>query len=157
MNEPEIKILAISNVFARLMHFKNNGDSIVSHTHEYDHGTLLSSGSVLYESLDDDKNVISSKVFKSPTFIFVPNRVYHKLTSLEDNTVCVCIHALRTIDNELLDPDFLIENAEFVEGRGDLASLIYEKTGQPMRPLLTDKKIEKMIETHNQYMSKSNE
>ena len=105
-NNPDIKIISVSNVYSRLMHFQNKGDVENGHTHTYDHGTLVSSGSVLYEVLDsEDGNTISSKEVKAPNFIFVNKDKFHRITALEDNTVCACIHALRTNNQDLLDPD----------------------------------------------------
>ena len=61
-NHPDIKIISVSNVYSRLMHFRNKGDVENGHTHIYDHGTLVSSGSVLYEVLNsEDGNTISSR------------------------------------------------------------------------------------------------
>ena len=137
MKEPQIKILAAGNVFSRMMFFQKSGDTTYSHQHEYDHGTLLSYGSVLYEVLDENKNVVKSKEFNAPTFIFVPKLTYHRLVALEDNTVCACIHALRTIDNELLDPDFLIDNKNFEYG--EMPSFIHKETGKLMRPAIVKK------------------
>jgi hypothetical protein len=51
MNAPDIKIIAVSNVFSRLMHFNKAGDIEVGQTHPYDHATLVSSGSVRVDVL----------------------------------------------------------------------------------------------------------
>lgn len=134
---PKIKILSVSNVYTRLMHFEKAGDIEVGHTHTYDHGTLLSSGSVLYEVLDGSNgNTVYSKEFKAPEFIFVAKDKFHRLTALQDNTVCACIHALRTNDETLLDPDFFIE--PMIGGLGEIPKAIREKTGQAWSPLLTE-------------------
>jgi quercetin dioxygenase-like cupin family protein len=107
--EPEIKIMAVSNVFTRLMTFKNAGDIEKGHQHTYDHGTLVSSGSVLVDVYDDFANPpIASKVFTAPSMVYIPKDKFHKLTALTDNTVCACIHALRTVDSDLLDPSFFV-------------------------------------------------
>jgi hypothetical protein len=112
------------------MHFKNVGDIEVGHKHTYDHGTLLSGGSVLYETLDGlDGNVIFSKKFNAPDFIFVDKDKYHRITALEENTVCGCIHALRTNDEEILSPDFLIEPL-VSDLKGIIPKVIREKTGK---------------------------
>ena len=109
---PKIKLMAISNVFCRLMNFENKNDCEEGHKNNYDHGTLVSSGSVLYEALDDNKNTVKSKIFKAPDMVYVPKETLHRITALEDNTVCVCMHASRTIDGEIIDPDFFIETKE---------------------------------------------
>lgn len=112
---PEIKILAVSNVYSRLMHFLKAGDQEIGHTHTYDHGTLLASGSLLVEKMDEFGNVNFSKEFKAPTFIMVEKEYAHRLTALEDNTVATCIHALRTIDENIVDSEFLIKETEFAD------------------------------------------
>lgn len=106
---PEIKILAVSNVFCRLMHFKNAGDQEIGHYHTYDHGTLLAKGKLLVEKTDDDGNVTFSKEFTAPTFMFIEKDHRHIITALEDDTVATCIHALRTVDETIVDPSFFIE------------------------------------------------
>lgn len=137
-NRPEIKMICISNVFTRTMHFKNKGDVEYGHKHTYDHGTLVSSGSVLYEVLDGlDGNTVASKTFEAPNMIFVDKDKFHRITALEDNTVCACIHALRTNDEELVDPDCLIEPL-VGDGKGIIPKTILEKTGKQMQ-LITPK------------------
>lgn len=129
MSSPEIKMLAISNVFSRLMHFKKAGDIEVGHTHSYDHGTLLSSGSVQVDMLNDNNQIVSTKTFVAPTFIFINKDNYHRITALEDNTVCACIHAIKTIDDELVDSDFLVNQLEGT-GKGELKQAVIEKYGK---------------------------
>lgn len=138
MSSPEIKIMCISNVYSRLMHFKRKGDVEHGHRHSFDHGTLVSSGSVLVEILDSiTKETISKKEVVAPNFIFIDKDKYHKLTALEDNTVCACIHALRTIDGELLDSDFLIHQLDG-DGKGIIPKTIFAKTGKPWGQLSLD-------------------
>ena len=111
MTNPEITIIAVSNVFCRLMNFKNKGDIEEGHKHTYHHATLVSSGSVRVEILDDNinQNIVLSKEFTAPNFIFIDKDKNHRIISLEDNTVCSCIHAVRDIEGEIVDPAFLIE------------------------------------------------
>ena len=67
MSAPEVQIVAVSNVFTRLMHFVNEGDFENGHVHNYDHATMVSSGSVLYEVLDGPNgNAVAAKEFKAP-------------------------------------------------------------------------------------------
>jgi hypothetical protein len=115
MNTPDVKIIGISNVYCRSMHFKKQGDVELGHCHTYDHGTLVSTGKLLVEMLRDDDTVISQKEFTGPSFIFISKWCRHRLTALEDNTVAVCIHAMRDIHGELLSPDFLIDEKWFAD------------------------------------------
>lgn len=114
---PEIKILACSNVYSRMMLFKQAGDQEQGHKHDYNHGTLLSKGRLLVQKLDDSGAITSSKVFTAPSFIFVEKDVKHLLTAVEDDTVAVCIHALRDVDQEIIDPSTFVEGTLLADSR----------------------------------------
>ena len=133
MSNPEIKIISLSNVFTKSMHFVKKGDVMQGHTHTYDHATLVSSGSALVEMLDSNQSVVSAKIFNAPEMIYVPKDKIHRITALEDNTICACIHALRTIDEEIINPDSFTEPVTDFEVT---KQLILEKNGIPFRPLL---------------------
>ena len=136
---PEIKVMCISNVYTRLMHFQNAGDIEHGHAHDFDHGTLVSSGSLFVEVFDPQtKELISQKTIDAPNFIFIEKYKLHRLTALADDTVCACIHALRTNDEELLEPDFFVEqlNGDF---KGIIPRTIMEKAGKPWMPPATMK------------------
>jgi hypothetical protein len=135
MAAPEIKIIALSNIFSRMMFFKNKGDTENGHKHTFDHATQVSHGSVLVEVLDDSGSVTSSKVFESPTMVFIDKNKYHRLIALEDQTVCSCIHAIKTTDGEIVDPDFLIEPL-WSTNKGEVVSLVKEKYDKEMIPFL---------------------
>lgn len=141
MNKPEIRILSVSNVYCRSMHFKKTGDSEQGHCHTYDHGTLLSTGKLLVEMLRDDGSVISQKQFIGPSFIFISKLCMHRLTALEDNTVAVCIHAMRDIEGNLLSPDFLVEEKWFADVWEDSDSINdhYHLYTEVKRKVLTDR------------------
>lgn len=115
MNSPKIKIIAISNVYCRMMHFEKSGDVELGHFHHYDHGTLVSSGEVLVEILDDQNNATSSKVFTAPSLIFIAKDKRHRLTAIKDDTVVACMHAMRDIDGDILSSDFLVEEKWFAD------------------------------------------
>lgn len=86
---PEIELICVSNVFIRIMKFKNSGDVEMGHAHPFDHVTFLSSG-----SLDVEINGVPSH-HVAPSAIFIAKDVEHKLTALEPSTTACCIHALR--------------------------------------------------------------
>ena len=132
--KPEIKIMAVSNVYNRVMHFVNEGDREIGHIHEFDHATLVSSGSVLFEVLDGFYGkVVGSKTVTAPDMVFVAKNKFHRITSLEKNTVCVCIHALRTIDEDLVDPDCFLEPVS--DNRGGIINAgVVDKMGKRMKP-----------------------
>jgi hypothetical protein len=113
------------------MHFENEGDIELGHSHDFDHGTLVSSGSLLVEVLDPvTQNPISQKTIDAPNFVFIEKNKFHRLTALADDTVCACIHALRTNDAELLEPDFFVEQLTG-DFKGIIPRTILEKSGKP--------------------------
>lgn len=114
MKEPKIRIMCVSNVYSRMMFFEHTGDTEKGHKHTFDHGTLLSSGSLKIEILDDENNVKAEKIFTAPDFIFISKDDVHRLIALEDNTIAVCIHAMRDLDENILPPNSFIESV-----RGD--------------------------------------
>ena len=89
---PEIKIAVISNVWIKLMKFVKTGDFVPGHKHTFDHGTVLSQGSV-------EVDIAGEKTtFTAPTIIYIQKGLVHKITALEPNTVVLCIHGLRGAD-----------------------------------------------------------
>ena len=119
------------------MHFRSAGDVEHGHAHDYDHGTLVSSGSLFVEVLDPQtEETVSQKTIDAPNFIFIEKDKLHRLTALADNTVCACIHALRTNDQELLDPDFFVEQLTG-DFKGIIPRTIMEKAGKPWMPPAT--------------------
>lgn len=99
MNNPQIRISCVANLYSRMMHFRKAGDIERGHTHAFDHLTLLATGSL--------KVTVGGKdtVFEAPHMIYIKADKNHELVALEDNTVAYCIHALRDKDNnEILDP-----------------------------------------------------
>ncbi len=104
MREPEIKISCVANLFSRMMHFDRKGDIEHGHKHQFDHLTLLASGSL--------RVIVDGQVseFKAPHMIYIQKDKNHELVALEDNTVAYCIHALRdTKTQDILDPSMVPE------------------------------------------------
>lgn len=128
---PEIKVLAVSNVYSRLMHFVKQGDQEMGHSHYYDHGTLLASGKLLVEKMNEAGEIIFSKEFTAPTFIMVEKEYAHRLTALEDNTVASCIHALREIDETIVSSEFLVRETEFADSPEQYIEGVRTGIGRP--------------------------
>lgn len=101
----EVKIGCVSNLYSRMMHFKNAGDTEPSHAHCFDHLTLLAAGSVECE-VDGVKTI-----FKAPHMIFIKKDKMHMFTALEDNTVAYCIHPMRIGERveDIVDPSMIPE------------------------------------------------
>ena len=99
MNQPQIQIGCVANLYSRMMHFEKAGDIEHGHTHAFDHLTLLASGSLKVTVEGQDT------IFKAPHMIYIKADKRHKLVAQEDNTIAYCIHALRDKNNnEILDP-----------------------------------------------------
>lgn len=105
MSTPEIKLGCVANLYSRMMHFKKRGDIEIGHTHQFDHLTLLASG-----SLQVTANGETSK-FAAPHMLYIKKDVVHELVALEDNTVAFCIHALRDGNgvDDIIDPSMIPE------------------------------------------------
>jgi quercetin dioxygenase-like cupin family protein len=103
MSYPETKMACVSNLWVRQMCFAKAGDSNEGHVHNYDHITLLASGSV---AVDIDGVVTN---FKAPQMIYITKGKSHYITALEDNTVACCIHALRNGEaaEDIIDPSMI--------------------------------------------------
>lgn len=102
MNQPEVAIGCVANLFSRMMRFEKAGDIEVGHTHQFDHLTLLAAGKL--------KVTVNGKAshFAAPHMIYIHKDHVHELEALEDGTVAYCIHALRTPDqSEILDPSMI--------------------------------------------------
>jgi quercetin dioxygenase-like cupin family protein len=105
MSYPKINFGCVANLFSRQMHFEKEGDVEIGHKHEFDHLTLLASGS-LKVTVEGEETV-----FKAPHMIYIHKDKVHELVALEDNTVAFCIHALRDGNgvDDILDPAMIPE------------------------------------------------
>lgn len=103
MNQPEITLSLVSNVWCRQMHFINAGDVEYGHSHKFDHVSLVSSGSIRIWIEDQFSD------YKAPTMVLIAKEQYHRLEALEDNTVVHCIHALRDGEaiEDIIDPKLI--------------------------------------------------
>jgi quercetin dioxygenase-like cupin family protein len=102
--DPEVQMTCVSNLFMRSMHFKHAGDVEHGHAHIFDHVSLLTAGAakITVEGV--------SKVFSAPHAIFIRKDWMHEIEALEDNTILICIHALRDGERveDIVDPDSYI-------------------------------------------------
>lgn len=136
MAAPKHILMAVSNVYIRFMMFENVGDENSGHYHTYDHATLITSGRVRYELLDGpDGAVISSKEFTAPDAVFVDKNHCHRIVALEPGTATACIHALRTVDTELIPPDSFIDPLITPDGEG-FAEFVKKKVVKQMMAMV---------------------
>jgi quercetin dioxygenase-like cupin family protein len=104
----ETQIQIVDNVFVKMFHFLNQGDSIVGHAHTFDHITLLARGKVLMEANGEAKEHVA------PKLIVTPKGVVHKFTALSIGTTLCCVHAIRDGDgvDDIADPNLTEAEAE---------------------------------------------
>ena len=97
----------VDNVFVKLHHFVQVGDTHKGHAHTFDHITLLSSGAV--RMVHDN----GEAEYKAPHLIVTPKGIKHQFTALEPNTVFCCVHAIRDGDgvDDVASPDITLEQA----------------------------------------------
>ena len=74
-------------------------------------------------------NVVSEKIFTAPDMIFVEKDKFHRITAMQNNTVCSCTHALRSVDEDLIPPDSFIESKHLVQD-GDIRRAAEQKIGK---------------------------
>ena len=101
MADPIIAVSCVASVYVRHMVFKNIGDIELGHSHQFDHQTLVAKGSINVKANGKET------VFTAPHCVFIKAGVEHELTSLEEDTVVYCIHALRdgTDVCDIIPPD----------------------------------------------------
>lgn len=106
-NYPITDLKIVDNVFVKLHHFLNVGDTHQGHSHSFNHITLLSSGAV---KMIHDKGEVD---FKAPHLIVTPKNIKHQFMALEPNTVFCCIHAIREKDDldSIASPSITLEQA----------------------------------------------
>jgi len=86
-------IRLVDNVFVKMMHLYFSGDHVHSHTHTFDHITLLSKGSVVMKAKDKETTYVA------PILIVTPKETMHEFVALENDCVLCCIHAIRDGDD----------------------------------------------------------
>lgn len=94
--------LVSGNIFIREMILKE-GDVVNGHTHNFDHTTFVPKGSVKIEILDEDGNPKTTVVKKAGfrNWVLIKANACHRLTALEDDTVCHCIYSHNTPQDEI--------------------------------------------------------
>lgn len=97
---PAATVYCVSNLFFKTMHFLYAGDREPGHCHAFDHVTFLARGSARVTV----NGVVSH--FTAPTPIFIAKELLHELMALEDDTLALCIHALRDGERyeDIIDP-----------------------------------------------------
>ena len=96
MSNPVTDLKLVDNVFVKMHQFLNAGDTHDGHAHQFDHITLLATGSVTMKHDNGEQD------FKAPPLIVTPKGIGHQFIAKEPNTIFCCIHAIRdgsTVDD----------------------------------------------------------
>lgn len=109
MQQPNVTVGCVKNLFVRMMHFANAGDAELGHKHQFDHMTLLAKGKLSVRINDEVTE------FVAPQLIYIKAELQHELVALSDNTVAYCIHALRDETGDILDPSMVPKSRELWE------------------------------------------
>jgi dTDP-4-dehydrorhamnose 3,5-epimerase-like enzyme len=105
---PDIQISCLANVYVRRMAFSRAGIVEVGHRHPYSHASLVASGSVAVQLFDDARQqLLDAVVYRAPAMIMIEKDAAHQITSLEEDTVVCCIHALRDETETIIDPEMI--------------------------------------------------
>lgn len=107
MSSPVTDIKIVDNVFVKMHHFLNVGDTHETHAHVFDHITLLATGAVTMKHDNGEQE------FVAPHLIVTPKNITHQFIAKQPNTVFCCIHAIRdgsTVD-DVASQDITLQQA----------------------------------------------
>jgi quercetin dioxygenase-like cupin family protein len=94
-----VEIKMADGLFIKQMAVAKAGTIVPTHSHKYDHVSMLARGSV-YVTRDGK----DAGLFYAPTGITIPAGCKHTFRTLEDNTVIYCIHNIKDAEGvEILE------------------------------------------------------
>lgn len=86
-------ISVVNGIFIKQMRFRKKGWIARTHAHNYDHQTLVTTGS-LKVTVDGMESIVLA-----PNAMLIQAGKPHLLEALEDETVAYCIHRVKGSDN----------------------------------------------------------
>jgi hypothetical protein len=89
------------NIFIRKNGGMKRGDVVKTHKHNFDHTTIVFTGSVHVKATFPDGKVMEDD-FKSPEHFLVGAQVLHEITALEDGTEFWCVYSHRTPQGDIV-------------------------------------------------------
>jgi quercetin dioxygenase-like cupin family protein len=105
MNQAQVQQFELANLYVKAMVFERAGDveSYGGHMHAYDHAHFVAAGAV-----DVTVNGQTTR-YVAPAMIWIAARTAHHMVAVEDKSIGLCIHALRSADmsGEPLDPSLI--------------------------------------------------
>lgn len=93
----DVEFLSSDKIFMKGMLMEKSGTIVGQHAHDYGHTSLLARGRVRVFADGDEFGV----EYSAPSFIWVPAKIKHLFTSLEDNTHVYCIHNMINQETEV--------------------------------------------------------
>lgn len=135
------------NIYVKKMCFPADGCVYRGHHHEYDHITLVASGRVRvrFGAVPAAGLPAEEKEYEGVSMFVTRSFRTHEITSLEDNTVVCCIHAIRTKDGQIIDPPSELSE-QTLHSFDELASAIKGIDLQPIAFDATPCQMNKFIE-----------
>lgn len=106
---PEIKTLSVSNIFTRMMFFKDVGDCETYSSNPHDSFLLLSNGKI---DIEVDNKVSS---FEAPHIIVIKKNKNPKIISKSQSAIAWDIYALRDAKGKVIDSDSIPDNVDVTE------------------------------------------
>lgn len=100
---------AFGNLFFRPMDFPSVGSIVDGHTHNFDHVTWISAGSVKVRAREVNPSTgegigpMVDRVYVAPAVICIKKNWAHQFTALAAGTRADCIYALRDYDGNVSD------------------------------------------------------
>ena len=100
-SQAQLQHSCVSNVYVRMSHFSNIGETEETKEYEFDHICMVSRGKV--KVTVDEK----SKVFEAPHLILIKKNKPHMIEALEKHTTLLDIHAIRNGEKveDIIDPE----------------------------------------------------
>lgn len=87
------------NLFFKEVELEHAGDVLPGHSHYHDHLSYLAAGEVAIEIEG------STKQLKAPAVLLVKKDKLHRIVAVGGPARWLCVHALRDVGGELLDPE----------------------------------------------------
>lgn len=92
---------ASGNIFIRPNVLPNVGDSVDGHTHQFDHTSIVYTGSVHVTAILPDGRVIEQE-FTAPAHFLVKAEVRHRIVATKPDTVFWCVYSHRDAQGDVV-------------------------------------------------------
>ena len=114
----EFEEFIYGNVWFRQMEFIKKGAIKEGHKHNFDHIHFVMAGAVeAFELVEIDKKITKKSlgVLKAGDKIKVPKNVAHTIVALEDNSMALCLQAVRDGEADVLETNYLKDTEDVSE------------------------------------------